>query len=283
MKSSTRSIEIPQSIQQHLEDGATLVISISGGKDSQALLSSLLTARATHGWTGRVVAIHADLGRAEWNETPAFVRAMAAKYDVELVIVRRTKGDLVERWQARMAQLKGTGKPFWSSSQSRYCTSDLKRDPIDKYLRTFDHVVCAMGLRADESPARAKKQVCQVRSRIDNSKRDAMDWNPIHHWTLDDVWAEIGVTAADLAERQELARGGAEQLALAGWPAHPAYVYGNERLSCALCILASKNDLRIGARRHPELYQTLVSMEQESGCTFRADLALADLFNTEER
>ena len=275
----TAQINLPDSIAAQLDAGAALAISISGGKDSQALLNSVLGAHQEHGWTGPVFAIHADLGRLEWNETPKFVTELAARYEIELVIVRRAKGDLLDRWQDRMEQLEGTGKPFWSSSAARYCTSDLKRDPIDKYLRRFDHVVVAMGLRADESRERAKKQVCAIRTRIDNSKRTAMDWNPIHHWTEDDVWAELSTSLSDLDDRRLLARGGAEQLALAGWVAHPAYVYGNERLSCSLCVLASKNDLRNGARRHPALYETLVDMERQSGCTFRADLALADLFN----
>ena len=270
-------IKTPDAIRERLEAGAALAISISGGKDSQALLSAVLRARREYGWTGQVFAIHADLGRLEWNETPTFVRQLVADQDIELVIVRRVRGDLLARWQERMEKLAGTGKPFWSSSAARYCTSDMKRGPIDKHLRQFSNVVCAMGLRANESPARAKKAICGIRTQIDNSKRDAMDWNPIHQWTDADVWAEIGTSLEDLDRRRTLARLGLEQLALAGWPAHPAYVYGNERLSCALCVLACRGDLVNGARRHPALYQQLLGMEQESGFTFRTDLALADL------
>ena len=51
----------------------------------------------------------------------------------------------------------------------------------------------------------------------------------------------------------------------------------------ALCILASKEDLRNGAKHNPELYQELVYMEHESGWTFRTDLALANLFERDEQ
>ncbi len=273
----------PTEINAALCDGAALAISISGGKDSQALLSAVLRVRRAHGWTGPVFAIHSDLGRAEWTETPAFVKYLAEAYGVDLVVVRREKGDLVDRMRDRMTKLEGTGKPFWPSSSARYCTSDLKRDPIDKYLRRFDKVVCAMGLRAEESSARAKKLPCQFRTKIHNSVRDAFDWHPLLRWTQDDVWAELGTSQADLDVRREQMRDGLETLALAGWPAHPAYVHGNERLSCALCILACRSDLINGARRHPDLYAELCAMERESGFTFRQDLSLVDLLSNQEK
>lgn len=87
----------------------------------------------------------------------------------------------------------------------------------------------------------------------------------------------MGVTLDELERRRTLYRAGHEQQALAGWPAHPAYAMGNERLSCALCVLASRSDIENGARHNPELLQALVDMEMESGFSFRQDLRLADL------
>lgn len=271
-------ILVPDEIRESLQEGADLVISISGGKDSQALLKRLVRYHRTENLQGRLLAIHADLGRAEWDVTMETVRRQCEMYGVELVVVQREKGDLFDRMEDRLDKLQGTGKPFWPSAASRYCTSDLKRDVIDKYLRTLsDRVVCAMGLRREESTARAKKLPCQIRRKIQTQSRDALDWNPLLDWTEEDVWMEIGHTMEDLDRRRRLYDAGFESASLEGWMGHPAYVYGNERLSCVFCVLGSRNDLLNGARHHPEKLQYLIGLQERSGFTFRKDLDLTDL------
>lgn len=281
-------------IDAALRAGAALAISISGGKDGQAMLKTLVPWYRAQGYTGPLYAIHADLGRTEWPQTAAHVERLAREAGVPLVVVRREQGDLLARWQERMAALEGTGKPFWSSAANRYCTSDLKRGPINKHLRRHQLVISAEGIRAAESPARAKKPVVSTREGITSEKliglspddalayrsfgqRLALTWNPILHWTVDDVWQACGTSRADLARRRELYQAGEVSAALDGWPAHPAYIYGNERLSCALCVLASDNDIRNGARHNPALYQELRRMEIASGATFRHKRSLADI------
>lgn len=288
-------LHIPPIIAAACAQGAALAISISGGKDSQALLSAVASWHRASGYSNEVFAIHADLGRTEWPQTPAHVERICKVAGVPLVVVRRPAGDLLARWEERMQKLQGTGKPFWSSAQNRYCTSDLKRGPINQYLRRYPLVISVEGIRADESAGRARKPVVHMREGITAAKlhglelddalafrsfkqRLALTWNAIHSWSVEDVWAACGTSAAALAHRQRLYQAGEEEAALLGWPAHPAYVLGNERLSCALCILGSKNDLRNGARHNPALYRRLVEMEQQSGYTFRQDVALGRLF-----
>ena len=59
-------------------DGAALVLSVSGGKDSDAMTHHLLDLRQSEGWTGEVMMVHADLGsRVEWHQTPDYVRDLA--------------------------------------------------------------------------------------------------------------------------------------------------------------------------------------------------------------
>lgn len=55
-------IATPPAILTALEAGAALAISISGGKDSQALLAELVPWFRSQGYTGQLFAIHADLG-----------------------------------------------------------------------------------------------------------------------------------------------------------------------------------------------------------------------------
>lgn len=273
-------INLPEEIAELLSGGATLAISISGGKDSQAMITAVMKEARRQRWPGPIVAIHADLGRLEWLGTGDHCQKMAAEAGIELVTVRRQKGDMFDRWYDRMIQLKGTGRPFWSSSSARYCTSDMKRDPIDKQLRKYSGVVIsAEGIRAAESVARAKKQCMEPRKRITtkSGSRVAYTWRPIFDWSDRQVWEEIGVSLEELEERRALYRSGDTAAALEGWPAHAAYVYGNTRLSCVFCVLASKNDLANGAKHRPELLKDLIALEEEGEATFKNGFSLKEL------
>jgi 3'-phosphoadenosine 5'-phosphosulfate sulfotransferase (PAPS reductase)/FAD synthetase len=239
-----------------------IILDFPGGKGSQALLGAVLDEhqpQAAAGGRARCSPSCPIWGRAEWPQTGKHCQQLADAAGVELVTVRRAKGDLVASWQERMETLRGTAKPFWSSAANRYCTSDLKRDPINRYLRRYPLVVSAVGIRAAESRARAMQPLFGVNRRITSSKpqggRRAFVWNSLLGWGLPDVWRACGTDQQELDRRRQLYRQGMAEEAVAGWPAHPAYVYGNERLSCALCVLASKNDIRNGARHNPELYQ----------------------------
>lgn len=269
-----KSIAVPAQVQAVFDRGGTVAISISGGKDGQAMLRALVAQLPA---AVNKIAVHADLGRTEWPQTPQHVERMAAEAGLQLVVVRRARGDMIDRWHERMVKLKGTGKPFWSSAKNRYCTSDMKRGPIDIHLRKYQAIISAEGLRAQESVARAKKPVLKVRDQIDNNSRTAYTWNPILDWSLDDVWAVLGTSGPDVIRRRALWAAGEYEAAMAGWQAHPAYVMGNERLSCVICILGSRNDMRNGARHNPETARLMLAMEQESGATFRQDLSLAQI------
>jgi 3'-phosphoadenosine 5'-phosphosulfate sulfotransferase (PAPS reductase)/FAD synthetase len=169
------------------------------------------------------------------------------------------------------------GTPREKHSESRLL------DPINVYLRKFrGTVISAEGIRAQESDKRATKPVYEVRKKISMGDRLAYTWNPILSWKLEDVWEACGTSSLDLRRRQALYREGRSEGALDGWPAHSAYVYGNERLSCALCVMGSKNDLRNGAMHNPGLFRVLTGMERESGFSFKSGKALSDLFSAHE-
>lgn len=130
-----RQIHVPPVIEQALGDGAALAISISGGKDSQALLVAVVAEYRRRGWTGQLYAIHAHLGRAEWRQTLGHCRNLCARLGVDLVEVSRPQGDLVQEIEDRMEKLRGTDTPPWPDAKNRYCTSDQKRGPIEKATR----------------------------------------------------------------------------------------------------------------------------------------------------
>jgi 3'-phosphoadenosine 5'-phosphosulfate sulfotransferase (PAPS reductase)/FAD synthetase len=281
-----KPVIVPVEVDRLLQRGASLVVSISGGKDSQAMLSALVKLKAQRpDWTGPLVAVHADLGRIEWPQTPGHVRWMADSLGVPLTVVRRRGGrgkwDMVDHWVERAETMKAQGKVArpWSDAKNRFCTSDMKRDPINTYLRSIRSglVVSAEGLRAEESTARARKPVWSERSRIITEGRYALTWNPILDWRLGDVLAELGSSRGDLLRRQILHREGKVDEALRGWVGHPVYVMGNERLSCAFCILGCQSDLRNAARHNPELLDELVSIEQKYDFAFQQGKPLAAL------
>lgn len=275
--------------EQALDRGAALVVSISGGKDSQAMALALAALHAARSWTGPIVALHADLGRVEWQGDPTVpgfrsapeqVEKIAADAGLPLHVVRRNDGrDMIDHWEARAKKLEGTGKPFWSSASARYCTSDMKRDPMDIWVRAqgWSEVVVCEGLRAEESPARAKKAVWQVRTKLQTRRRTAWTWRPIFDWTEAQVWQAIGTTWWELSQKRLRWALGDEEV-LADWPAAPAYVLGNERLSCAMCVLAcSSNDVVNGARYNPDTWREMYRLEQQYDSKFTVTRSLEDI------
>ncbi len=245
---------------QLLRDGAALVLSVSGGKDSDAMCHHLLELRQVEGWSGEVVMIHADLGsRVEWQQTPEYVRNLAQRKGVPLHIVCWTHGDLIDRiWQR---YYKDPSRPCWPSAQMCYCTADLKRGPISREIRHLfpsGNVICTMGLRAQESQTRARRPTFSLRTDTSapTKGRFVYDWLPIHDWMETDVW--------DCIRRH-------------GNINHEAYSLGNHRLSCALCVLASLNDLINGATHNPDTYREYCRIEAVTGYSFRKDFWLSDL------
>lgn len=278
-----------------MERGATLFINISGGKDSQAMLVALTIEYIKRGWTGQVIVVHADLGRAEWPQTPAFVEKLAWVAGFPLVVVRRPQGDLVQEMEDRIRRAEGQ-YPGWPSAAARYCTAHHKRGQIDKVLRPHSLVVNAMGMRAEESPNRAKKEPVSLRNNLTSKplrelgsiqqmidyrsfkQRVVVDWLPIHEWTIGEVYHRCGHSLDELVYRRELYAAGQREKALAGWYMHPAYVFGNNRLSCALCILADLNDLQTGARENPGILETYIKLQDlDPNHTFKQDFDLRRL------
>ena len=237
-----------------------IAINISGGKDSQAMLSYLNRIYPN----ANKFAIHAHLGRAEWQQTLPFIQQNTKEQQIDLVVVRAAK-DLIGYFKQRYERLKLKGeekaKPFWSDAKNRYCTSQSKIAPINKYLRQYNLILNCIGIRAEESDARKKKCPFKVRKDISSTayeglspqeafrlwhkhpeKRLALDYYPLFDWDLKRVWTECGHSTEEWNQRRSY---NCDTRSTEGCKAHPAYVLGkgNERLSCAFCVLGSLNDL----------------------------------------
>lgn len=240
-----------------------IVISTSAGKDSQATLDTVCRLADEQGVPrARIVAVHADLGRVEWEGTPELAEKQAECYDLRFIKVSRPQGDLLDHIESR-------GK--FPSSAARYCTSDHKRGQVDKVftqlVRELDlgrpaRILHCMGIRAQESPARAKKTPFQADKRASNGRRHVDLWYPIFDWTVEDVWACINAS---------------------GVPHHPAYDQGIPRLSCSFCVLASKSALVRAAQLRPELAEEYRQVEVRIGHKFKADLSMADIIEAAAR
>src|SRR5689334_1299103 len=81
-----KKIRLPVEIEAALENGAALSISISGGRDSDAMALLLTALHREKGYTGSLELCHCDMGRSEWSFTREYVRQRAENLNVPLAI-----------------------------------------------------------------------------------------------------------------------------------------------------------------------------------------------------
>ena len=99
--------------------------------------------------------------------------------------------------------------------------------------------------------------------------RLALTWNALLDWRIEKVWESLGTSVEALEQRRALYQSESFTAALRGWPAHWAYVSGNSRLSCSMCVLASANDIQNGAKHNLTTWLELALMEKQSGWSFQ--------------
>lgn len=266
---------VDERVMTAIRRGAWFVFNLSGGKDSTASAHAALGLLDALGHPrDRRIAIHADLGRAEWRSTSATVSAIADRLGLPLLVVRRSAGDMVTRWEQRFLAGKRRYEALktynligpWSSASLRFCTSELKVQVIGPELaRRYrgETVVSVLGLRREESPSRRATPVSREDERFARPGNAAgtrmLTWHPAVDWSTHDVFG--------LHERHAL-------------PLHEAYgSYRATRLSCAFCVLASSHDLRASAAApgNSDLYRHLVSIEAGSTFSFQPQRWLADI------
>lgn len=234
---------MPHEIVALINRGALFVINHSAGKDSQAM--TIMLRRVIP--ASQIVVVHADLGEVEWDGNVKHIRATIG--DLPLLVCRNENKTFLQMVERR-------GK--WPSPQQRQCTSDLKRGPIERTVRRYlkahpefgGLIVNCMGIRAQESSARAKQKPLRFHARNSVAGREWYDWLPIFELSESDVFTLI---------------------AEAGEKPHWAYEAGMSRLSCVFCIMAKLSDLQTAARLKPDLYRRYVGLERSIGHTLSMD------------
>lgn len=223
-------------IDRLIARGALFAVNHSGGKDSQCMFQ-VVRERVPE---RQIICVHAELPDVEWDGIIPHIEATIG--DVPLIVTRAKKTFL------EMVERRG----MFPSPAQRQCTSDLKRDPINKEIRRFlaahpafgNVVVSCIGLRAEESSSRARRAVLSLSQRNSVAGREWYEWLPIHGFSTEKVF---------------------ETIRAAGQEPHPIYKRGLSRLSCAFCIYANAEQLKIAARLKPDLYRRYAALERKIG------------------
>lgn len=152
---------------------------------------------------------------------------------------------------ARAEALAPTGNPFldlciWKgrfpSTKARFCTQELKIEPIKKLflpiLENGDDVISWSGERAEESMARAKKSEKEVLFKAKNGT--AYTYRPILRW----------------AEKECF-----DMLARHGIKPNPLYGQGFNRVGCFPCMMCRKAEIKHIAELYPEVIEKLAHWE----------------------
>lgn len=226
-----------------------IVISFSGGKDSTAMLADICNNYPA----AKKYVVMADTG-FEHDDAIEWSHKIVESFGLTLnVVAAVTKDGETKTFQS---MVRGRGK--FPSSSCRQCTSDLKRCPIFKWIRnnvSESIIINAMGLRADESTARAKKVSFTINNRQTNGVRTVYDWLPIHTWTTPDVFTFLADN--DL-------------------PLHPAYKYLS-RFSCRMCVMMKKSDVVAVYENDRAAFDQMSDLEKEIDFTMFNGTTLVQL------
>lgn len=232
------------------------VVSVSGGKDSTA--TALLAIERN---TENLMFLFADTG----NESPKTYDYLnyldSVLFERSGKHIERLKADFSNRINKaiEMAEELGEHSPlppvgipfldlsmhygFFPTSQKRFCTGELKRDVIRRFLNPYlnsGYVITDwQGIRAEESKLRAEMA---ARSLVLTTATGGELWKylPIHSWKASDCF---------------------EYLKRQGVKANPLYEDGFSHVGCFPCVNWKISELAILADKYPERVQEISAWE----------------------
>ena len=245
-----------------LSDFDIILINSSAGKDSQAMLDRVSYQAEKERVSDRLTVVHADLGAMEWQGTRELAEKQAEHYGCRFEVTKYR--DEAGKEKSLLEYIEERGK--WPDSKNRFCTSEFKRGPIGRVmtrlaseleLKRPAKILNCMGLRADESPARAKKQEIEPNKRFTTkTTKTVTNWHPLLNWTADQVWQTINESGVEH---------------------HCAYDKGMPRLSCCFCIFANKDALVTAGYENYDLLKQYAQVEKKIDHTFRHKEPIAEI------
>ena len=248
------------------------IVSVSGGKASTALALLAVEKQASN-----LQFVFADTGHEHAatyryleylseeleRRTGTAIQTVRADFTKQIKKKRETvrskwaeDGVPLDRIEQALEHLKPTGIPMldlclWKgrfpSTRARFCSSELKRIPIDQQvmepaLQGSQAVISWQGVRADESRARADLPEKDVEfGTWEPEPTGHLIYRPIIAWTADMVF--------DMHRKH-------------GVDPNPLYKQGMSRVGCMPCIHARKSEIRSIAQRYPEEFERLWKWEQ---------------------
>jgi 3'-phosphoadenosine 5'-phosphosulfate sulfotransferase (PAPS reductase)/FAD synthetase len=233
-----------------------LVINMSGGKDSVYMLGKLCAEYPN----AKKYVVMADTGFEHEKPISAvdWARQRCVAYGLTLYVVRNPNKTYLE-----MVERRG----MFPSATTRQCTSDLKRGPIETWIRRAVKagiikekiIINCTGIRAEESAARSKQKPLKRHKSLSKNGRIVWNWMPVFRATLDEVLAWHRETET---------------------PLHPVYVWAGgylKRFSCRVCIFATDSDLAAIYEHDREAFDLVSSLEERTDFTMRADRSLVQI------
>lgn len=226
------------------------IVSFSGGKDSTAMLIKMLE-------LGMQVdeIVFADTGM-EFPQMYKHIKQVEKDIGREITVVKSDKDYLYWMFDHVKTRGKNKGKKgyMWMDWRSRWCTSQLKQQPIRNYFKQFEkegvEIIEYHGIAIDEAERTAKNK---------DNKREIK--YPLIEWG----WTEQD--ALDYCYEK-------------GYTWDGLYQHFN-RLSCYLCPLQRLGELEKIYKHFPEQWQHMKQLDKMNisryGRQFRKDYSITEL------